>query len=184
MSQFIGLGNFTAGSILGFLGGFSSVSCIKGLEFWKSYTSRWEKQMKLQALPPLETGEKGSLIDMLVCRLFPHSENYSLHIFSLWNWVCIFFPLQKYSSQCNLMGCCPVTPAWQKLQLNSSSKGVSSSLLRPFTSVNGINSRPAVTVLMRPIAIRFFLKLSMVLGNYHFICVDFTMISILTISTS
>lgn len=55
-----------------------------------------------------------------------------------WFWVFFLMKLSLYFffitkiqlSQCNLMGCCPVNPAWQKLQLNSSSsKGVSSPLL-------------------------------------------------------
>lgn len=54
-----------------------------------------------------------------------------------WFWFFFFMKLSLYFffitkiqlSQCNLMGCCPVNPAWQKLQLNSSSsKGVSSPL--------------------------------------------------------
>lgn len=39
-----------------------------------------------------------------------------LFLFFLQNWVCIFFFIIKIQfSQCNLMCCCPVKPAWQKL---------------------------------------------------------------------
>lgn len=67
------------------------------------------------------------------------------------------------------MGCCPANPAWQKLQLNSSSKGVSSPLphsihLREWCWFQTCNGH--LKYANKKLSITFFLKLkSTELGN-------------------
>lgn len=83
--------------------------------------------------------------------------------------VFFFFITKIQLSQCNLMGCCPANPAWQKLQLNSSSKGVSSPLphsihLREWCWFQTCNGH--LKYANKKLSITFFLKLkSTELGN-------------------
>ena len=118
--------------------------------------------------------EARSKIQALVCR-FSHILKTKIFLFCFFFFLyeiefVFFFSITKIQlSQCNLMGCCPANPAWQKLQLNSSSKGVSSPLphsihLREWCWFQTCNGR--LKYANKKLSITFFLKLkSTELGN-------------------